>query len=132
MANDSLPRTPNTSVRWWVFCVSFGLWLFAAWQLYLLPKWIPVLLKHGYDFPRLSAFLVQHVPIWAPIMFGGPCSLLAAFTSRRSTRVGLLALALFGAFATHMGNVIMQLKMHHVLTLTPEQRAARGFSEPID
>jgi hypothetical protein len=132
MAENSLPQTASTSVRWWVFCVSFGLWLFAAWQLYLLPYWLPVFLKIGLDFPQISSWLFQHVPIWAPIMFGGPCSLLAAFTSRRSTRAGLLALALFAAFVTHMGNVFLQLKLHYALKMTPEERAARGWTDPTD
>jgi hypothetical protein len=119
------------SCRGWVFLLSMGLWSFAAWQVSLLPLWKPICIRYGYELPVLSRTLLFHVEPWMPITLGLLCTLVAMFAPWRWLRWSLVAIAFLGAFAAHMGNVFMPMKMHRMIIEGREERDIPGQAVPV-
>src|SRR5688572_9600220 len=100
--------TPKAGGVSWSVWVSLGLWVFAAWQLFLLPPMTTAFKSFGIEAPGSAAFL-SGIPAWLPLAIGVP--LTWAFVSLHSCqlRTGVIALALISALCAHWANAALEL-----------------------
>src|SRR6476659_9814629 len=112
--HNSAPVAPKSISRRWVFWVTSGLWLFAAWQLMFLPPMTSTFKSLGVESPDWSHWM-SAVPFWAPLVFGIPMTLIVVKLSSRKLRVGAIALALIAALSAHWANAAMNFKLHQVV-----------------
>jgi hypothetical protein len=118
MAFADVQVAPSTSSRRWLIGVSLGLWLFAAWQLYLLPPVMSAFKSFGIPAP-MSAALMNHIPAWLPLTIGVPLTIAAVAMPSRALRRGVVALALIAALGAHWANAALEIKLFKVSRLPP-------------
>jgi len=114
MADANSSNTTSDSVsRRWALGVSIGLWLFAAWQLYLFTPMLSTAKVFGIEPPQ-STQIMAVFPVWLPLAPGIPLALFAALHSSRRLRAGVALVALLFALATYWGHVALQIKTHNL------------------
>ena len=111
MSTSTVANSPtdNASRRWFV-CVVLCLWLFAAWQIFLLAPEVTIAKRLGVAAPRWTE-AVYAVPVWAPLLVGIPLTVATARSSGQVLRFGVLFLALSSAMLSHWGSVSLMGKM---------------------
>jgi hypothetical protein len=124
MASSDSDVTPSTSSRRWLICVSLGLWLFAAWQLFLLPPVSHSFKNFGIEAPTSAALLTQ-IPPWVPLAIGAPLTIAALAIQSRALRRGVVVLALFAALGAHWAHAALEIKLFKVSRMGPVAAANR-------
>jgi len=110
---NSSNTTSDSGSRRWALGVSIGLWLFAAWQLYLFTPILSTAKVFGIEPPE-STQIMAVFPAWLPLALGIPLTLFAALRSSRRLRASVALAALLFALATHWGHVALQIKTHNL------------------
>jgi len=118
MASADTHVAPSTSSRHWLFGVTLGLWLFAAWQLFLLPPVSHAFKNFGIEAPTSAALMAQ-IPPWLPLAVGAPLTIAAVAVQSRALRRGVVALALIAALGAHWANAALEIKLFKVSRMPP-------------
>jgi hypothetical protein len=130
--SDSVTSSSSSPSRAWAFWVSLGLWIFASWQLFLLPSYISCFMSLGIPTPEYVKEATR-LPFWTPLMVGIPFTFAAALFSVRRLGVGVALLALLAAICAHWTSYLMQLQLHtaiHRSRILPPNTAPRPTAPP--
>src|SRR5262245_14040425 len=102
----SAATTPDSGSRRWAFAVSICLWLFAAWQVFLLPPVVTAFKSFGIQSPGW-ADLMGRIPPWLLLAVGVSLTVAALALRNRAARTGIIAVSLLAALSAHGANAAL-------------------------